>query len=179
VSVRGHRYWLTLVDDHTRHGWSIPLHTKDQAKTHIIEWVTAAQRQTGCQLIRFKCDRGSEFVNAALKDYFRASGVQLDLANPYSPEQNGRAEARNKTVSTLLRALLLQSEAPKSLWCYGLAHANHLANLLPHIMLGGVTPAEAWTGVKPSLTKLKVWGCTAHTLLSSAEKRKARGQAWA
>ena len=50
LSLKGHRYWLTLVDDHSRYGWSLPLHTKDQAKQRIIEWQSMAERQTGGKL---------------------------------------------------------------------------------------------------------------------------------
>ena len=47
TSVNGHRYWLTLVDDHTRHGWSIPLKSKDLAAETIMDWVTLQEKQTG------------------------------------------------------------------------------------------------------------------------------------
>lgn len=176
LGLKGHRYWLTLVDDHSRLGWSVPLHTKDQAKHRIIEWQVAAERQTGGKLKQFHSDRGGEFLNSVLLSHFRAQGVHCTFSNPHSPEQNGVAEARNKQVTRFTKLLLLNSGAPQSYWSYAVQHATLLNNLLPHGLLGGSTPYEAWHKAKPNLRRLRVWGCTGHVLLNSAERRQAGGK---
>ena len=112
LSLKGHRYWLTLVDDHSRLGWSVPQHTKEQAKHRIIEWQVAAERQTGGKLKHFHSDRGGEFLNTVLLSHFKAQGVRCTFSNPHSPEQNGMAEARNKKVTRFTKLLLLNSGAP-------------------------------------------------------------------
>jgi transposase InsO family protein len=176
TSVHGHRFWLTLVDDHSRQGWSIPLKTKDQAKQFIINWITRQEKHTGQHLKTFHSDRGSEFLNAILETHLAAHGTDLYLGNRETPQQNGIAEARNKTVGTIARALVLHSQAPKSFWSYAVQHANNLANLFPHHLLAGQTPAEVWHGAKPDCTHLRVWGCTAHVLLTSYDKSKTGGK---
>ena len=176
ASIKGHRYWLTVVDDHSRHGWSYPLRTKDQAGQQLQYWIQEQERQTGQLVKKLHCDRGTEFLNDRQRTYLTQRGIQLYTSNPYTPQQNGIAEARNKTVGRIMRLLRLHSAAPYSLWCFALPHATHLANLLPHRLLEGHTPAEAFTKTKPSLKRLKVWGCTGHVLLNKAEQRKAGGK---
>ena len=128
--VRGHRYWMTVVDDCTRYGWSIMLHSKDQAKHKFIEWQAQVERQSGLKLKHFHSDRGSEFLNDILLTHFREQGVSCSFSNPHSPQQNGVAEARNKQVGRFTRSLLLHSHAPQSYWSYAVRHATVLNNLL-------------------------------------------------
>jgi hypothetical protein len=176
TSIRGYKYWLTIVDDNSRCGYTIPLQSKDMAKHEIITWTEMAQKDIKRPLVSFRCDRGSEFLNKTLFDYFTRNHIKTDLSNPYTPQQNGVAEARNRAVIQITRALLIQSGAPPSFWCHAAAHANRLANLMPHVMLQGITPVQVWTRVKPHLKKFKVWGCVGHVLLNEREQRASGGK---
>ena len=175
-AMKGERYWLTIVDDCSRFGFTILLHTKAQAKQRIIEWIAAMERESGLKLKHLHSDRGGEFLNNVLKAHFAAHGIKHTYSNPGSPEQNGVAEARNKTVSRIARTLLLQSGAPQALWGYAITHATTLNNLVPHGLLGGSTPYEVFRGIKPSMRRLKVWGSTGHVLLNAAERRSSGGK---
>ncbi|KAI5413875.1 hypothetical protein KIW84_058131 [Lathyrus oleraceus] len=45
ISTLGHRYFLTLVDDYSRHTWVIFLKTKDQTKTSLIQFIAYIENQ--------------------------------------------------------------------------------------------------------------------------------------
>jgi hypothetical protein len=175
-TLKGERYCLTIVDDHSRYGFSVLLHTKEQAKHRIMEWIANKEKQTGKKVQQVHGDRGGEFLNELLLQHFRSTGVSYSFSNPHSPEQNGVAEARNKATGRILRTLLLQSEAPRSLWGYAIQHATHLNNLFPHGLLEGRTPYEVWHGTKPSMRRLRVWGCTGHVLMNAGERRQSGGK---
>jgi len=100
----------------------------------------------------------------------------MTFSNPHSPEQNGVAEARNEQVLIFTRLLLLHSSAPQSYWSYAVKHASLLNNLVPHRLLEGSTPYQAWHNTKPSVRRLMVWGCIAHVLLNKSEKRQTGGK---
>ena len=176
VGLRGHRYLLIIVDDFSRYGWAILLFTKDQAKHRIIEWQAMAENQSGETLKELHADRGGEFLNDTLLSHCRERGVTMTFSNPHSPEQNGVAEARNKQVLIFTRLLLLHSSAPQSYWSYAVKHASLLNNLVPHRLLEGSTPYQAWHKTKPSVWRLMVWGCVAHVLLNKSEKRQTGGK---
>ena len=175
AGLKGEQYRLTIVDDHSRFGWVFPLHTKDQAKFAIINWILQVENQSGKRLKHFHADRGGEFLNNTLLQHLTSKGVTFSFSNPDSPQQNGVAEARNKASGRILLALLLQSEAPHSLWTHAVQHANYINNLYPHHLLGGKTPFEAWHGKQPSMDRLRVWGCTGHVLLNKTERRRSGG----
>ncbi|CAI7773528.1 unnamed protein product, partial [Closterium sp. NIES-54] len=95
---------------------------------------------------------------------------------PNSPQQNGVAESRNRILVQIARCLLTHASAPPSLWGYAMLHAAALHNLHPHPHHTHTTPAELWTGQKPSVRPLRVWGCTSYVLLNSQARRAAGGK---
>ena len=84
TSLKGERYWLTIVDDYSRYGWTILLHTKDQAKLRIIEWISKVERQTESKLKHIHGDRGGEFLNKVLLGHLQRMGVEYTFSNPDS-----------------------------------------------------------------------------------------------
>lgn len=47
--LRGHRYWLTIVDDYTRYGWVVLLHSKDQTRANRVDGSSGAQDRPAAQ----------------------------------------------------------------------------------------------------------------------------------
>ena len=47
TSMEGYRYFATLTDDATRFKWILPLKTKGEVVTKIMEWLPYAERQCG------------------------------------------------------------------------------------------------------------------------------------
>lgn len=174
TTQRGHRYWLTIVDDYSRYGWTILLTTKAQAKARLLSWMAWVQRSTGRSLQAFHADRGGEFMNSVLMNYFREQGITWTFSNPHTPQQNGVAEARNKQTGRFTRTLLLHSQAPTSLWGYAAKHATIINNLVPHSLLGGKTPYELWHSSRPSTRRLRVWGCVAHALVNKEQRQHGK-----
>jgi hypothetical protein len=72
----------------------------------------------------------------------------------------------------MARALLKSMKVPGRYWAEAIKHAIYLLNRLPTKVLGDKTPHEAWTGRKPSLGHLKVFGCTAHAKVVTPHLKK-------
>lgn len=66
------------------------------------------------KVVRF--DRGSEYIGKAVENFLNSQGTQIHLTAGYSPEQNGVAERKNRTLVEMGRCLLIQSRLPKKLW---------------------------------------------------------------
>jgi len=81
-------------------------------------------------------------------------------------------ERRNKTVMEMTRALLKSMSVPGKFWGEAVRHAVYLLNRLPTKVLGDVTPYESWTGRKPSLRHLKVFGCISQARFSAPHLKK-------
>jgi hypothetical protein len=81
-----------------------------------------------------------------------------------NPQQNGVAVRRNRTLMDMVRSILSYSTLLISLWMEALKTAVHILNQVPSKSVPK-TPYEMWTGRKPTLNYLYVWGCPAEVKL--------------
>ena len=77
-----------------------------------------------------------------------------------SLSMNGVAERRNRTLKGMVRSIISHSNLPISLWGEALKTAAYILNRVP-TKATAKTPYELWTGKKPSLKHLHIWGCLA------------------
>jgi hypothetical protein len=90
---------------------------------------------------------------------------------PYSPESNGIAERKNRTLSNLVNAMLDTARLSKAWWGEAVLTACHVLNRVP-MKNKEKTPYEEWIGRKPSLSYLRTWGCLAKVNVPINKKRK-------
>jgi hypothetical protein len=77
---------------------------------------------------------------------------------PSNPQQNGAAERRNRTLMNIVRSMLSYSTLPISLWMEALKTIVHILNRVLSKSVSK-TSYELWTGRKPTLNYLYLWGC--------------------
>lgn len=98
----------------------------------------------------------------------KSEGIIHQLSVEYTPQQNGVAERKNRTLVEMARCLMLQGNLPQSLWAEAINSATYLRNRSATKVLQGKTPFEAWTGRKPYVGYLKTIGAKT---LDKAHKR--------
>jgi hypothetical protein len=76
------------------------------------------------------------------------------------PQQNGVAERSNRTLMDMVRSMLSYSTLPIDLWMETLKTIIHILNRVPSKSVSKMS-YELWTGHKPSLNYIHVWGCPA------------------
>ena len=113
----------------------------------------------------FRFDRGKEFINNNLINWFHQQGIEVQLTALYSPSQNGAAERLNQTLVELARAMMAAQNLPKYLWEYAIEHAANLRERAPTKALKGKTPYEAWFQQKPNVSHLREFGTPVWILL--------------
>ena len=97
------------------------------------------------------------------------------MTTPGTPQQNSVAERRNMTLLDMVRSMLSYSTLPISFWGYALNIAMHLLNLVPSKFVPK-TPMELWSGHKPSMRYLHIWGCLAHVLKGKPDKLEPKSK---
>ena len=65
------------------------------------------------------------------------------------------------------------STLPVSFWGYALKTAMNILNVVPSKSVSN-TPKELWSGRKPSMKYLHIWGCPAHMLKGKSDKLEAK-----
>ncbi|GIL87679.1 hypothetical protein Vretifemale_15713, partial [Volvox reticuliferus] len=171
VSSKGHRFFVTMLDDFTGISVVQPIKHKSDVFDFIERGVTLLEVQCEHKLKCLRTDNGGEFVNSRLKSFCMQRGVRHELSAPYSPQQNGKAERLNRTLLDKVRAMLAESGVSKSLWHEALSTACYLRNRSP---LAGKskTPYESFTGDVPDVSHLRVFGCVAYAHVPKGQSDK-------
>ena len=171
-SESGAEYFLSFIDDKTRYVWVYILRRKDQVFEKFREWKTMIEKSTGRKLKAIRTDNGGEFTSREFESYLTTEGVRHELTIPNNPEQNGVAERMNRTLVETARSMLVNSNLPCSFWAEALSTATYLRNRSPTKAVTGMTPYEAWTGSKPHVGGLRVFGCQAFVHIPKEERKK-------
>ena len=95
------------------------------------------------------------------------------MTAPGTPQQNGIAERRNRTLLDMARSMLSYSTLPISFWGYALNIAIYLLNLVPSKSVL-ITPVELSIERKPSMRHLHIWGCPTHVLKGKSDKLQSK-----
>ncbi|CAI7927977.1 unnamed protein product [Closterium sp. NIES-54] len=128
-SLSGSRYFLTIVDDHTRAVWVYPLKTKGEVAAAVLkEWMLRAQRESGHKVKVIRIDNGGEFIGNEFEAVLKKKGIQHQLTVPYNPQQNGVAEHFNRTLQEGARTLLGRAGLPDPFWVTALRQVALLKN---------------------------------------------------
>ena len=81
---------------------------------------------------------------------------------PHTPQQNGVAERKNRHLCETMRTLLFEAKLPTYLWEEAVRTANYVANRMPHRALKATTPLERFSGKKPDISHLRIFGCRSY-----------------
>lgn len=156
----GFKYFLTIVDDFTRHTWLHLLANKSSAFSLIKAFVTLIQNQfkKTVKIIRTDdaCELGSS--NEGVQ-YFQSKGIIHQKSTPYCPQQNGLVERKHRHILEVAIALFFQSGLGHAYWGECVKTVVHLINRMPTKNLQHKTPFEALHNEVPDLTYLKSFGC--------------------
>lgn len=125
------------------------------------------ENQCGKQIKIVRSNWGGEYYGRYTKSgqapgpfakFLQEHGIAAQYTMPGSPNQNGVAERRNRTLLNMVRSMLSNSNLPKSLWNEALKTAVYILNWVPSKIVPK-TPFELFKGWKPSLRHMRVWGC--------------------
>ena len=74
------------------------------------------ETQSGCKIQVLRSDNGKEYTSAQFILFHEEAGIEHQLIAPYTPEQNGVSERRNRSVMEMARCMLHEKELPKQFW---------------------------------------------------------------
>ncbi|KAI5337601.1 hypothetical protein L3X38_016872 [Prunus dulcis] len=111
--------------------------------------------QSGYKIKGLRSDRGGEFLSSEFNKFCDEFGIQRQLTIAYSPQQNGVAERKNRTVVEMAKSMLHEKGISYDFWAEAVNTAVYLLNRCLTKSLKKITPFEAYTGRKPGIAHLK------------------------
>ena len=142
----GNKYFMTMIDDCSKYTVVYLLKNKSEVPDRIKQYVKFVQTKFKKTPKVIRSDRGGEYVNEALTRFFRSEGITPQLTVPYTPQQNGVAERKNRYLTEMTRSMLIDAQLPNKYWGEAMNTANYLQNILPTAD-DTVTPYERWEGI--------------------------------
>ena len=163
------QYFITFIDEYSGKVWAPIINNKSDCEMVIKQWINEQETSTGKKLKSFHSDNGGEYVSESLTLWFKTKGIMYTHSPARTPERNGKAECMNRVLLNIVRSMMIAAKLPSNsiLWTYALSQAIYIRNRCNTAALTGVNldkvPEEVWTGVKPSMKHIKVFGCDVYT----------------
>ena len=110
------RYFMTLIDDASRFCYVYLLQTKDEALDYIKIYKTKVENQLERKIKHLRSDRGGEYFPKIFDEFCEEHDIIRETTSPYSPESNGIAERKNRTLTDLVNAMLDITGLSKAWW---------------------------------------------------------------
>ncbi|GJW84869.1 zinc finger, CCHC-type containing protein [Tanacetum coccineum] len=105
-SLGNKKYFVTFIDDASRFCYVYLLHSKDEALDKFKVFKTEVELQQGSLIKRFRTDRGGEYMDTL---YFQSVGIIHETTAPYTPQQNGISERKNRVLKEMVNSMLSYS----------------------------------------------------------------------
>ena len=116
--------------------------------------------------------RGGEYKSNELLDYCRDHGINKQFTTSYTPQQNGVAERKNRTIMEMARSMLKGKNLPNEYWVEAVSCAIYILNRSPTKIVMDMVPQQAWSGKIHSVSHLKVFGCIAYAHVPKETRSK-------
>ncbi|GJZ30110.1 putative ribonuclease H-like domain-containing protein [Tanacetum coccineum] len=119
-SIDHKHYSLVVTDDFSRFSWVFFLGTKDETFYILRDFITFVENQLTKKVKAIRCDNGTEFKNSNLIELCGSKGIKRDYSVARTPQQNGVAERKNRTLIEAARTMLAALRSGVSEWYFDL-----------------------------------------------------------
>lgn len=169
-SYGGGKYFITFIDDFSRKTWVYILKNKSEACDTFKIFKAYVEKQSGEKVKVLRTDRGQEYI--VCDDFLQKNGIKHQLTARYTPQQNGVAERKNRTIMDMVKCMLRLKNLPKYFWAEAVACAVYILNRSPSSSVEGRTPFEVWSGRRPNIEHMRVFGCIAYAHVPNHIRKK-------
>src|SRR3954469_20620359 len=158
VSNEASQYGFVIVDDYSRYTWVHLVSYKTEVQEVFKRFSSRASTNFGVKIKHIRSDNGTEFKNSGLDDYLDELGITHELSDPYTPQQNGVVERKNRTLAEMARTMLDEYKTPHRFWVDAIDTACHIINRVYLHKFFKKTAYELLTNKKPNVSYFKVFG---------------------
>jgi hypothetical protein len=158
TSLRGYVYYVSFINDYSCKTWVYFLKSKDEVLGNFKELKDLVENLSKRKIKILRSDNGGEYTSNEFGIFCRDVWIKRELTTPYNPQQNVVVERKSRTIMEAVKTMIHDQDLPMHLWAETIRTTVYIQNKLSHSALGFKTPKEMFTGKKPEVSHLKIFG---------------------
>ncbi|GJV54278.1 putative ribonuclease H-like domain-containing protein, partial [Tanacetum coccineum] len=158
-SLMHKKYCLVITNDYSRFTWVFFLVTKDETSGILKNFIKEIENLVDKKVKIIRCDNGTEFKNSIMDEFCKEKGIKREYNIAKTPQQNGVAKRKNRTLIEAVRTMLADSKLPTTFWAEAVSTACYVQNRVLIVKPHNKTPYELFRGFKPALSFMKPFRC--------------------
>nr|GFA50861.1 putative ribonuclease H-like domain-containing protein [Tanacetum cinerariifolium] len=151
-------YCLVITDDYSRFSWVFFLVSKDETPSVLKTFIIGLENLLSLKVKIIRCDNRTEFKNSDLNQLCGVKGIKREFSVPRTPQQNGIAERKYRTLIEAARTLLADLLLPIPFWVEIVNTACYVQNRVLVTKPHNKTPYELLHGRLPSIGFMRPFG---------------------
>ncbi|GKF01797.1 putative ribonuclease H-like domain-containing protein [Tanacetum coccineum] len=122
------------------------LATKDETSGILKTFITGIENQINYKVKIIRCDNGTEFKNNDMNQFCGMKGIKREFSVARTPQQNGVAKRKNKTLIEAAMTMLEDSLLPTTFWAEAISTDCYVQNRVLVTKSHNKTPYELLHG---------------------------------
>jgi hypothetical protein len=171
-SLSGCLYYVIFIDDYSSKCWIYFLKAKSDTFDKFKEYKSFIEKQTGKHIRVLRTNNEGEFESLQFEDLCKSTRIKRQLTIPYNPQQNGVVERKNMTICEAGKERMFDQDLPNSLWAEATSTVVYTQNRFPHAILKDKTPTKVFSGIKPKVGHLRIFGCPVYIHVPKENRTK-------
>jgi hypothetical protein len=164
-------YYVIFIDDYSRKCWIYFLKAKSDTFDKFKEYKSLVEKKTGKHIRILRTNNG-DFESLQFEDFCKSTGIERQLIVPYNPQQNGVAKRKNMTICEAAKAMMFDQDLPNSLWVEATSTVVYIQNRCTHVILKDKTFEGVFSGIKPEVGHLRIFGC--HVYINIPKEKRTK-----
>ncbi|GJV92719.1 putative ribonuclease H-like domain-containing protein [Tanacetum coccineum] len=168
-SINKKKYCLVVTDDCSKFSWVFFLAYKDETYDMLHDLIVGLENRLRHKVKTIRCDNGTEFKNQLMNEFCAKKGIKREYSIARTPQQNGVAERKNRTLIEAARTMLADSLLPIQFWAEAVNTACYVLNRVLVTKPQMKTPYEILMGRSPNISFMRPFGCSL-TILNTLDQ---------
>jgi transposase InsO family protein len=128
------------------------LQEKSQTQQTLKKFLRQAQNEFGLRIKKIRSDNGTEFKNSQIEEFLEEDNIKHELSSPYTPQQNGVVERKNRTLMDMARTMLEEYKTSDRFWAEAINTTCYSINRLYLHRILKKTSYELLSGKKTNVS---------------------------
>ncbi|GKA65754.1 putative ribonuclease H-like domain-containing protein [Tanacetum coccineum] len=133
--------------------------SKDETSGILKNFITEIENLVDKKVKIIRCDNETEFKNRVMNRFCEKKSIKKEFSVARTPQQNGVAERRNRTLIEAAKIMLVDSKLPTTFWAEAVNTACYVQNRVIIVKPHNKTPYELFRDRSPALSFIRPFRC--------------------